>query len=1598
MRLVRVLVSAIFAAALFLLALLFSLPALAQESPNLENGLKAYGTYDETAVDTISLSNGNLALHVPLPFSYAQRGGKLGAAYYLVQNSKAWSVQWIPTQNGPFYFWSYGWRGLVSTAVTTTNAVSFQRTYVTTVDGSGNVTGADSGYFLTTWDGATHQLTPTGASTFETIDTTGLRVVSSNPDNLGVPSTFVVTDRNGNVYSGNHFGVTAPCAHVKTGGVGGTTTTTCQQITGFSAETDANGNFLSGGLDTLGRTESPGSVTTVSTAGCVSSLPLSSAYTENFVGPTGTAEQVKMCLGTLTFQTEFGQPGVTESQSTASGGVKSISPLVDMVLPNGTQWTFNYDSYGNITFVGLPTGGSISYTWATASFPDCSGTNTLRSRAVASRTLTDGTTSHTWNYVWGTQQANGTITNVVTDPLGNDTVHTFSPIAVGCNFFETATLSYSGSHTTGQLLKSIATTYSGGAFSVETVDGNSGGNVVPKAIVATDSLSGKVSQTLKSYDPGLGTNQPIFGIPITQKDYDWGVGSPGALLREVDTTYLFQNDARYLTAQIVELPASIVTKDGSGNRFAETDYTYDETAYLTSSGITTQHGAAPAAVRGNPTTVSRWLNTGSPLVSHTNWYDTGEIYQSIDPLGHATTFAYSGTFLGAYPTTVTNALGQFYTQNFDFSTGLVTSKTDTNNLLTSYTYDSMWRVATVTRPDGGGDSITHQETSFPFTVTVNTKLNTSTTKSETNVFDGFGRVTQHQLTSDPQGTDYTDTTYDALGRVSTVSNPHRTCGTDPTSSCGMTTYGYDALNRKTSEAYPDGSVLQTAYCGPSTLVTDPTKRWRRSSADGLGRLVEVDEPNAVGATVAPTGCAGTGEAIWVTSYTLDALGNLTNVLQNGSHPRSFTYDSLSRLLTSTNPEVGTLTYTYDADGNVQTKKDARAITTTYGYDALNRELTRTYSNGDPTVTTSYDQSACLGLPACQNIGRRTSMTDAAGSEAWAYEVAKAQYPDWPNIEVDRRTTSGVTKTGSYYSDLAGNVVNWYYPTGRAVYNVISAADRIVEVYNGPAYAFSQASASPGCPYHVVCYTPQGTIYSMALYVNSTFNGLNILEAYNSRLQPQEIKVSSTGGNAMDITYSYTDPVNGGNAGHVFSITNNLNNSRTQKFTYDQLNRITSAGTFTTTGGYCWGYQYTYDAWANLTSQSGWTPNYNGCSQTVMNPVTADVNNHISAFSYDAAGNATGETGFAYTWDAESQLKTDGTFTFGYDGDGHRVSGVSLYWYGPNGQILGTTDGSGTVQSEYIYLGSRRLEAISGTQIRIYASDSLGSARIITDNAGVVYYDADFTPFGGERAYTDSYPTIFKFEGKIRDYETGNDDFGARYYSNRFGRWLSADWSNVPAAVPYANLTNPQTLNLYSMVADDPESFADLDGHEYICISCALKAIAQSDSVQVLVGEGKALVNNFASNFTDKQVLPPSNPMQQAGSDFVQGPVTTGVSIGAVFLGDEGGERGEPGGSFMGPKEGESGGPGAGKDFSPATKQAVVNENATANGGSARCVYCGEKVSNEAGPNKVNIDHVQPKANDGNNTQQNGQVTCQYCNQSKGTSPAPKSPKPKHGQP
>src|SRR5262249_45174071 len=154
---------------------------------------------------------------------------------------------------------------------------------------------------------------------------------------------------------------------------------------------------------------------------------------------------------------------------------------------------------------------------------------------------------------------------------------------------------------------------------------------------------------------------------------DYGQTSPGSLLRRSHTDFLFQSNSSYLSANLLNLPSAQITYDGGGNKAAEIDYTYDESSYLTSSGITLQHGNPPAGARGNLTTAKKWLNTNNSWITgHTNWYDTGEVYQSIDPMGRATTHTYDSYYAGAYSTKTCNALNQCVSGTYDFNTGLLT--------------------------------------------------------------------------------------------------------------------------------------------------------------------------------------------------------------------------------------------------------------------------------------------------------------------------------------------------------------------------------------------------------------------------------------------------------------------------------------------------------------------------------------------------------------------------------------------------------------------------------------------------------------------------------------------------------------------------------------------------------------------------------------------------------------------------------------------------------------------------------------------------------------------------------------------------------------
>lgn len=1009
--------------------------------------------------------------------------------------------------------------------------------------------------------------------------------------------------------------------------------------------------------------------------------------------------------------------------------------------------------------------------------------------------------------------------NCPADPLGNTTVHVFSAVVPqSCNLYETGTKIYQGSNTFGQLLETISTTYSG------TLNGEIAINVVPTNIQTT--MGGSVKSVTKTYDTGLGSGKPIFGDVLTEQDYDWGASPHGPLLRQMNTSYLWQTNSSYATAGLLDLPSSVIVENGSGTRVAETDYTYDESAYFTASGITTSHVTPIESVRGNLSTVSKWLNTGSPVVSHTNWYDTGEPYLKIDPKSNQTKYAYSGTYAGAYPTTITNALGQITTNVYDHNTGLLTSTTDPNSQTTSFTYDTMFRKVQDSYPDGGQTTYCYTDiggatcsaSAAPFDLVITKKITSSMNLTETAVTDGLGRLVQTQLNSDPSGVIYVDTTYDADGRKYTVSNPYRT-KTD--SAYGITSTVYDALGRTCVVVPPDGTSVANTSCpgtqptndvfttfsGNTTTVTDQQAKSRKSQTDGLGRLTNVWEDPA--------------SLDYETVYTYDPLGDLLTVVQGVSHNRTFVYDSLKRLTSSTNPETGTVTYTYDPDSNVATKLDARALTITYAYDALNRITGKTYSNGDPAVSYGYDgnsPSTCTPSLFEQTfpVGRRTSMCDAAGNEEWSYDSMGRELGE-------QRTSNSITKITGYTYNLDGSLATLTYPSKREVTYAYSGSARplsVIDVVNSINYATN-------------------ALYYSAGPLNSVTNGASLVSTiyYNNRLQPCRISVKSSGnppgscavtaviGNVLDYTYNFS--LGTADNGNVMGITNNVDTTRSQSFTYDRLNRILTAettSTFATSPTNCWGEAYIYDnasagEFGNLTNINAVSSAYTGCTQESLS-ITALSNNQLSAagFSYDASGNMLTDGRNTYTWNAEDQLKTAAGVTYTYDGDGHRVekSNGKLYWYGTVSEPLTETDLSGNLTYEYIFFGGKRIaRRDSSNNVVYYVADHLGTSRVVASSTGAILDQSDFYPFGGERVLSASSGNTYKFTSKERDTESNLDNFGARYDSSILGRFMSPDPlqpTNSHPLVFQQFLGDPRNWNKYAYSLDNPVKNTDQGGY------------------------------------------------------------------------------------------------------------------------------------------------------------------------------------------
>jgi RHS repeat-associated protein len=568
----------------------------------------------------------------------------------------------------------------------------------------------------------------------------------------------------------------------------------------------------------------------------------------------------------------------------------------------------------------------------------------------------------------------------------------------------------------------------------------------------------------------------------------------------------------------------------------------------------------------------------------------------------------------------------------------------------------------------------------------------------------------------------------------------------------------------------------------------------------------------------------------VTLYTYNVLDDLTCVEQHGTATgqtgcsaapsydsssawriRRFQYDSLGRLTTATNPESGAISYTYDADGNVLTKYDARGITTTMTYDQLHRVLTKTYSDGTPTVTMAYDGATISGcsptLTIANGVGRRTAMCDAAGWESWAYNSRG-------HVTTDRRSTNNVAKDTTYLYNFADGVTSITYPSGHT----------ITYTYNSSAHVTSASDVASSISYATNGhYTPPG---SLAFLQNG--GSLNSTYIFNSRLQPcwmsstsgspaitwttTQCSDTASAGNILDYKYNFN--LGAGNNGNVVSITNNITPARSQTFTYDELNRISTAKTQATSGTYAWGLSFGYDAWGNHLNETVTQGSANALSISV-DPI--HYTNRISGYSYDAAGNMLNDATNNYTYDAENRLTSAAGVTYTYDGNGNRVqkSNGKLYWSGGGPLTLDETDAAGNTNNstfnEYVFFsGNRIARRDSSSNVDYYFADHLGTARVITNASGTIQDDSDFYPFGGERSYLSSSGNAYKFTGKERDIESGLDYFGARYYANSLGRFSSPD--PKPGS---ALLANPQSWNRYTYTHNNPLMYADPDGMDIV---------------------------------------------------------------------------------------------------------------------------------------------------------------------------------------
>jgi RHS repeat-associated protein len=666
---------------------------------------------------------------------------------------------------------------------------------------------------------------------------------------------------------------------------------------------------------------------------------------------------------------------------------------------------------------------------------------------------------------------------------------------------------------------------------------------------------------------------------------------------------------------------------------------------------------------GNQTSVTTYEGPGEAASNGSSASAPG-YSGGVQSASRTTTTTYDSTFhafpIQVVPPTV-NGVTLSETAGYDYRMGTLTSVTGPNGSTTTVNaaYDKFGRMVRLWKPGDTWEQPTIEAAYFdneqPFKYAVYPRESQAGywyLLPVLKFYDGLGREIQSKKESIDGGTQMIvqDTQYDGLGQVTRQSQPRYvpyTGGSDPNfwayqpvasdPIMRWTTTTYDALGRVLTVTAPDSTVTRMAYLLNTTngrtvtRTTDANGHRTEHESDMLGRLIAVKEYNGTSSYTLDA----------TTTYTYNRLDLLTQVTDAYSKNITMAYDSLGRKTSMTDLAMGAWSYVYDVNGNLTQQTDARNQQIGFTYDALNRLTYKTYHDGS-LAQYVYDEGwVSNGKGQRTTAARFASGNVLSSATHYHYDLRGRQV----TVQYDMPALSSTWRTYNYEYDSADRVSAMTYPSTERVAYTYDAAWRQVSacsnMYGNPCYA------------HDAVYTPLDQPDYFTL-------GNNLVQDYGYATPMQRLSSIQvgTGGSIFNRGYDY-DAV-----GNVWHITGSPTIG-TQTFTYDQRDRLTnwSATGINET------YQYDLVGNITSKAGVGNTYNYNqpagaGGPYAVRNAgYTYDNNGNMTAMP--GGGSRT----LAWNTENQPTSITSGgaTETYTYDADNSRIKKVrgntSTYYIG-----------------------------------------------------------------------------------------------------------------------------------------------------------------------------------------------------------------------------------------------------------------------------------------------------------------------------------------------